>query len=482
MVFEYENHIAVDFETYYDDDNSVAKVGPHNYCGRPDFDAYLVSVYSKDIEFVGHPSEFKWELLKGKTVVAHNALFEWYVLDAIGVEINFTLVDTAALCRYMNVAGALADAMKGLYGVERDKSIRDVGMKGKHWKDFTAEEKVDVKEYALDDSKNAWQIWADYGDVWPEKEYQIWLHTCKMLRRGIRVDVKKLEEYLDILANKYHECLLNMPWVDAGAKPGSPKAVRELCRLKGLPVPKSFAKTDADFQAWIAEHKDEHKWISAFQDHKSINNFRNRLLSMKGRMDGDILYYDLLYGGTRTLRWAGRGSSQGGASVGGWNALTMRRDAMHGCDERSLIIPREGKKFLIADWCQIEPRILFVLCEKTELLKLIRAGMSVYEAYARTAGMYSGELPLNKADKSLYKMVKAIVLGLGYGMGAARFMEILKGRGIEKTLPEAKDMVYKYRYQDNPEISAFWKRLEAHMKSHSGAMVYRQPLPSGRSI
>ena len=478
MALDYEKHVAIDFETFYSDEYSVSTMGPHNYTKDPRFDAYILSAYCPEFQYVGHPSGFDWKLLSGRTVVAHNALFEWYILDALGVEIDFTLVDSAGVCRYMNVAGSLKDAIFGLYGETRDKTIRDDAMKGRHWHQFTPDEQHAINAYALQDSVDAWTIWDDFGSEWPEKEYRVWLQTCHMLRRGVRVDVAKLDSYVDILANEYHRCLSLMPWVEAGEKPGSPKAVKECCRDNGVPIPKSFNKKENDVKEWVEVYGEKFPWVQAFQDHKSVNQFRNKLLSLRNRLDGDTLHYDLIYAGTRTLRWAGRGA-ESDTSVGGYNILTMRKDAMFGCDERSLIIPRDGKKFIIADWAQIEPRILFVRVDKQSLLKLIRQGMSVYEAYARATGNWDRPEDLKSGDPKLYATFKAIVLGLGYGMGHEKFVS---SSGLDMPLPEAKDLVRRYRYVDNPEIQALWYEFGDEMTRYTGASVYRQELPSGRPI
>jgi len=164
--------------------------------------------------------------------------------------------------------------------------------------------------------------------------------------------------------------------------------------------------------------------------------------------------------------------------------LNQRKDVMFGCDERSLLIPPPGKKFVIADYCQIEPRIVF--CEvggKQELLDLIRGGMSVYEAYARATGRWKKPGSLKKEDNKLYQDVKSDVLGLGYGMGAKRYQDKLEeDTGIRYLESEVKQRINQFRYQDNPEIPQHWKKLEAAMKAYRGAEVYRLMLRSGRPI
>ena len=69
---------ALDFETYYDKDCSIKKLGFNCYFSHPDFDAYKLSVVGDDgTSFVGCPKEgFDWSILEGHRVLAHNASFD----------------------------------------------------------------------------------------------------------------------------------------------------------------------------------------------------------------------------------------------------------------------------------------------------------------------------------------------------------------------------------------------------------------------
>ena len=474
-------HISIDFETYYDDICSVSKLATYNYTRHPDFTAYLVAIYAEDFRYVGDIDNAPWEKLDGsRPVVAHNSMFEIAVIrwgkrnKKIPLFVTEIIQDTAAVCRFLNVAGALSGAMKGLYKEDRSKAIRDQDMKGKLPSTMSPELWEGVKAYGLQDAEDCWRIWDDFSGLWPQVERDVWWHSFRMLDRGIHVDIPKLEHYIDELGRQYHGCIQEMPWVEEGAKPGSPKAVRELCRKLGIEIPTSFNKTQPDVKRWIKENS-HHDWVKAFIDHKSINQFRNKLLNMQNRIDDKgVLRYDLIYGGTRTLRWAG----SGGEGSGGWNALNQRRGSIFGCDERSLLVPPPGKKFAILDYSQIEPRVIFTTTNNQAALDLIASGMSPYEAYARITNQWTRKEPLNDdTDSSLYKIIKAEVLSLGYAVGHKRFAEAT-GMSLER----AKELVIQYRYRDNVPVVRRWSEMEADMKAYRGCDVYRQELPSGRPI
>jgi DNA adenine methylase len=458
------DHIAIDFETYYDDDCSVSRLGPHNYTRHSEFTAYLVAIYAEDFRYCGDLAGAPWDRLDGsRTLVAHNSTFEIEVVrwgkrtGVIPDHVSEHIEDTAAVCRYLNVAGTLSGAMKGLYGEERSKAIRDKDMKGKLPRTMSPELWEGVKAYGLQDAEDCWRIWHDFSHV----------------------NMPLLAQYIDHLATCYHECITEMPWVEEGEKPGSAKAVRELCRKLGIAIPASFNKKMPDVKQWVTDNSD-HPWVNAFMDHKSINGFRQKLLNMQNRIDNGVLYYDMIYGGTRTLRWAGRGGEEGGS---GYNILNLRKEEMFGCYERHLLIPPPGKRFAIRDYAQIEPRIVFCLVGKENILEMIRQGMSVYEAYARANSLWSGSENLKAADPKKYGDIKSDVLGLGYGMGKARYQDkIEEDTGVRLPLQDVAARINRYRYQDNPEIPALWKLRERQMKAYRGAKVFQQPLKSGRPI
>ena len=80
------NTYALDYESYYDKECSIRKLGPLGYFNHPDFDAYLMSVVGDDgTNWVGHPKDFEWELLKGQRVLSHNASFD-ETLYLLGIE------------------------------------------------------------------------------------------------------------------------------------------------------------------------------------------------------------------------------------------------------------------------------------------------------------------------------------------------------------------------------------------------------------
>jgi hypothetical protein len=81
-----EDFVAVDFETYYRTAKpavSVESQGNYNYTRHEEFNAYLVSIFNKDISYVGSPKNAPWEKIKEKVWVSHNRNFDRHVYEAI---------------------------------------------------------------------------------------------------------------------------------------------------------------------------------------------------------------------------------------------------------------------------------------------------------------------------------------------------------------------------------------------------------------
>ncbi len=172
-------------------------------------------------------------------------------------------------------------------------------------------------------------------------------------------------------------------------------------------------------------------------------------------------------------------------------------------DFRALIIPRPGKKMIACDLSQIEPRVLAWLCKNHKLLEAVKGGMSVYEAFARANLGFTGAMS-KKSD--YYKLVKIMVLGLGYQAGWEKFITIcasdLGGNiDITKDDPEffeetdpftgeveripgygkrSKEIVAEFRTKNKNTVD-MWKQLDDGFKRSSGG-TFTVTLPSGRKL
>lgn len=186
-------------------------------------------------------------------------------------------------------------------------------------------------------------------------------------------------------------------------------------------------------------------------------------LSADGRRRGCLQYG----GAKRTLRWAGKGFQpqnlargeysddhegkikrrEGESDVAFWvrsHMLTnginsLLRGTAHWAYDiskltastvRGCIIPAKGKKFVVADYSNVEGRgLAWTAGEKTALM-VFKAGRDIY---CETAGKMFGLDPdyIKANRKDLRQIGKACELGLGYGGGVAAFLQFAKNLGLD---------------------------------------------------
>lgn len=473
--------VAIDFETYYDKVYSIKTMGVDAYINDPQFDPYLVAIYSDEIQFVGHPRDFDWDLVKNKNVVAHNARFDETVharCEELGIipkgKSPSRWYCTADLAVFLQAPRSLAGAARALLGVTLDKSTRDKLAKLTYKEACAKGLKQEVDDYALSDAKHCYEIFEKYHRDWPRLEKDISQQNREDGRRGVRVDTPLLKENITKLTHTLWEAGNKIPWDWSDNKtPLSPKALKLQCRKEGIRCPTSLAKDSSDCIAWEETYGDKYPWVGAMRDWRRANIMLKRVETIRDRLKDDVFPYTIKYFGGHTGRFSGDG---------GFNMQNMPRSENMGVDLRGLFIPREGKKMVIADLAQIEARIILWLAGDMATLETVAGGVSVYEAHAiRTMGYDPARGPLEEVDPDGYRLAKARVLGLGFGCGDKKFRVLAKTMcNIDMTAKEAKQTVVDFR-ATNPKIVNFWGRLQRDCAWSKGK-DFTVELPSGREM
>jgi hypothetical protein len=516
-------HIAIDFESFYSPVVSVKKMGVREYLDHPDCEVYLVSAYDgADLWVACEPQYFNWDLLDGRLIVSHNANFDAQVFSHLQEKNLISKAIrpaewncTANLAAFLGAPRSLDGAAKTLFNAEVLKDVRH-DMRGKRWTDLKPTQKERVRSYTCQDSKFSWQIWNQYAALWPWEERILSLITLGSCAYGIALDVAQLHQQLDILETQKRAALTNIPWVPA-KPPLSRPAFDAACEVEGLTPPASLAMSSEECDAWMELYGDRYGWIGAMRDFRRANMLAAKIIRMLNRIRANgRMPYELKYFGAHTGRDSGSGKI---------NLQNLPREPICGINLRSSIIASPGKKLIIADFRQIEARVLLFLVKDQIQLSLIHGGMSPYETHARTSMNWSGSGDYKKEAPRHYLLAKARVLALGYGAGwrkfnvmaylpaylgkdakeifaapvtesqAAAFMDYLsKFEKNKATLKKWKTrdsalvnewtnswlIVQDFRAK-NPKIIALWKHLDNALRAHAGD-TYRIRLPSGRIL
>jgi DNA polymerase len=475
-------YAAIDFETtYHKGQVDIGSLGVWHYLRHPSCEIYLVSVYTEDGVFVGHPKDFDFKSILDKEWVSHNASFDSEVYNRL-IEIG-QAPDclpprwhcSANMTAFFGASERnLADAARVHLGLDLSKDVRDQ-MNKKTWADIQADPVFleQVRQYALRDAEICYQLWMAKKDEWPEREQRLSELTMTQVRRGLPCDQEYLDNSIRNLSIAAFEAVHRLPWAEGDEE----KALSDIlfaaeCRKLGIEPPKSKAKGSVEALDWEEAHPDIN-WIADRRTYLRANLLRTKLLTMKDRIrDDGRIHFGVKYFGAHTGRWSGDTKL---------NVQGLTKETLHDANQRRVICVQDpSKKLIIADLSQIEPRVLAWMVNDWPFLDICRT-QSVYEAHARlTLGWDRGSL--KKEDPAMYALAKARVLGLGYGSGPTTFREFAKIYGVNLTPQEAKKTVTDFRTKEW-RIVDFWNDLDADLKlSARREEDYTVILPSGRNL
>ena len=484
------NRVIVDFESYYNlkEDVSASVQGVQNYAKTAD--AYMVSVVCTPlgIKFVGTIEQAQAEFSDAffddpqNEFWAANANFDQQFKEKYWMEASKRpwkcILDHGAT---EQLPGSLSGIFKTLFGEKVDKSLRD-WMNGKHYADLPTDRKQELLGYCLSDSAKEEQVL----NRLPEPsafEQSVAAHTRMSNRRGVLIDRDRLQIDREELLKHQHTSFLGIPWRNDD-KPLSAPALGRWAAARGIPVPASLAKDDEECGDLLDAHPQLAEVVGAMRRFRKAGALIAKLESVEARLtDDNVMPLELMYCGARhTRRWSSRGVNVQNLDKEPYWLTSDGKPAQdaHNVWLRRLLVPRAGKVFLILDFAQVEPRCLNWLVGNDELLALIRQGFGIYEAYARVAGLWKDPGPLKKLRPDLYKNVKAQVLGLGYGMGANKYMETAAKDGIVLNLAEAQQTVKTWR-ELNPKVTGMWKDFDALVRkaNQGNARKLEIQMPTG---
>ena len=309
-------------------------------------------------------------------------------------------------------------------------------MDGRHDTDLSPEEYRALVEYGGSDALECLELWERFSPEFPEIERQISSQKREATIRGVMVDVEYAKAALKELKRYHAEVVCDVPWFPE--KPvGSLPALRNAVIAMGIEPPKSFKKDDPGFLDWQKEHSDI-PFIAARQKAVAINMHSARIEGIIDSVDANgCSHPQFLFFGAHTGRDSGKSDS--GKSAG--NLLNLPRKPIlqgdehvfngKGVDIRGMYIARPGHKFVIYDYSQIEARFSLWLVDDTHMMEAMRREGNLYQANAVMMGWCKPGEKIKKEKPDVYRLAKCCVLGLGYGMGAAKFVDSCKSQGLE---------------------------------------------------
>ncbi|MBN9348284.1 MAG: hypothetical protein J0I48_19150 [Devosia sp.] len=494
--------VSIDFETASTLD--LRKTGAHEYARHPDtrilclsyaFEGAKVKRWKPGEPF---PQELADHVARRRHVHGWNVGFElviWnYVLlrqhpELCPLEVG-QLRDTMARAAYWGLPLSLDEAAKAV-GLPpefwKDKDGHRLMMQmnkprrtksGLSWWHEEDPAKLDrLQDYCDQDVVTEASVGALIPAL-PEEEQALWELDQKINERGVQVDLDMVDTLKGMASragadtNSYVEQLTN----------GAVKTITSTAALQtyltSIGSPIANLKKDTVQQRLDDPSTPDHEReiLELRLDGAKTSTAKLNAMIEASRHDGRARGALQFYGASRTGRWAGRliqlqnmprgtvklieqaleaianGMSDDLLEAFFGPLLGIVSSALRGC-----IVAKPGNKLVVADFAQIEARVVAWLAGQSDILDTFRAydagtGPDVYTYTARQNGSSNRQLG------------KVLVLACGFGMSWRKFKDTAKTYGLALTDEFAEQAVKTWR-ANNRMIVQFWWDCDAAAKA-----------------
>lgn len=489
--------MGLDLETY--SSAPLPKCGVYRYCDAPDFEILLFS-YAFDDEPVQTIDLASGETLPKEVIsaledpgiikVAYNAQFERVCLSRyLGHWLDpHQWRCTMVMAAYLTLPGRLADAAVALGTTEK---------KMEEGKDLIRYFSVPCKPTKTNggrtrnlpaDAPEKWAVYRQYNaqDVeterairkalekypLPEQEWELYALDQQINDRGVRVDRLLVKQAMRVDQAFSEQAFQRAQELTGLENPGSVNQLKAWLADQNMPM-ESLAKKLVQEKA-----KDAGGVVADLLNLRlelsktSVKKYEAiaRCLCRDGRVHGLLQFY----GASRTGRWAGRLVQAQNLPQNHLPDLNLAREMVKTGDEqlieilfgsvpntlseliRTAFIPKDGCRFIVADFSAIEARVLAWLANEEWVLDEFRGKGKIYEATASRMFHIPQETIVKGHPNYEYRQKgKQATLSCGYGGGVGA----LKAMGAKMPEEEMQPLVDAWR-SANPNIVAFWGALD----------------------
>lgn len=476
--------VTLDFETFYDTDYTLSgKINMSEYIRDSRFFTHGVGIKIRNNKAKWYSANRVRDAFKtidwSKTVLlAHNTAFDGFILSDVFGHIPAFYLDTLGMSRAVHGhhekhdLSTLAQRV-GLAGKTKGKAL--VNTKGVAT--LSAAQSKELGEYCVDDVDMTYAaFWSMYDHV-PDRELQLIDLTLRMFcDPQLEIDLPRVQDELEKEVGAKVAALLRAG-VTAESLMSNQKFAELLGKHTKVPMKHSlqtgrptfaFAKSDAGFQQLLTHSNPEVVALAeARLKIKSTIGETRAVRFIEAGKDGNKLPILLNYSGAHTHRWSGG------------NKMNLQNLKRGGELRRSILAPA-GHVVVVVDSAQIEARILAWLANQLDVVMAFANGEDVYKLMA--SAIYN--VPVKDVTDDQRFIGKICVLGLGYGMGAAKLQSTLEngvmGPPVQITLHECSRIVNIYRSK-NHNIVSLWKAMDGVLSAMgSGTTGTFGPLTYGR--
>ena len=526
--------LHLDIETY--SSAPLPKCGVYRYCDAPDFEILLLSYAFDDAPVVtvdmacGEtlPDAFLHALEDANVLkIAHNAAFERVCFSKhLGHWLDPAQWRcTMVMAWYQTLPGKLADVAVALNVTEKKmeegkdliryfsmpcKATKTNGGRTRNLPRHAPEKWATYKAYNAQDVETERAVYkALLHHSLPEHEWALYALDQRINDRGVRVDRLLVKNAMAVDLAFSQQAFQRARELTGLENPGSVSQLKAWLADMDMPM-ESLSKRIVQEKAAGAEGIVKELLELRLELSKtSVKKYESmaRCICKDGRVHG-LLQFG---GASRTFRWAGRLVQAQNLPQNHLPDLNLARDIVRSGDEeqlellfgsvpntlseliRTAFIPRDGCRFIVADFSAIEARVLAWLAGEEWVLEEFRGKGKIYEATASRMFHIPQETIVKGHPNYEYRQKgKQATLSCGYGGGVGA----LKAMGAKMPEEEMQPLVDAWRAA-NPNIVRFWNALgnaaseviEKHNSVRVGkVMVYRKEghmlirLPGGRDL
>jgi DNA polymerase I-like protein with 3'-5' exonuclease and polymerase domains len=478
---------TLDFETFWSQDHSLTKMLPLSYVMHPETEIISCSIKMDDADTDVYFGEAR----------VRSALEQIDWSDAMALGHNMSAFDamilawrfgirpkmwgcTLAMARPIHaitVGNSLAKLVQHYaLGVKDNAAL--LNTKGKHLKDFTTDELRDMARYNKADTDQCYALFKKLKPHYTAAEMWQIDATIRMLTEpAFNVDTELLRDALVKERNRKTTALLQLAELLDMDIDGDTSKVEDEVRVqllsaakfsdiltqRNVPIPMkpsptnpdkevpALAKTDQEFldlqesdDTVVAAAARARLAVKSTLLETRIEAFLEASAATQGRLPVTLNYC----GATTTGRWSGWAyNPQNLPRVSG-----KLSDALRNC-----MVAPAGHDVVVADLSGIELRVNMFLWKVPYAMELFKAPPDKADLYRYFAAHDLYNIEESEVSKVQRQVGKVAHLGLGFGAGGATFQKVAKMMGgVDMTLDEAKDVVFKYR-DAHVEIARGWR-------------------------
>lgn len=493
--------MSIDIETYSSED--LGKTGVYRYAEAPDFEILLFAYAFDDEDKVSQVDLACGEKLPHSVLealtdpniikTAYNANFERICLSAyLGLK-NFlppeqwkcTAVAASELGLPQNLAGVAA-----AFGLSEQKDARGKALIHYFSKPCkptksNGERTRNLPEHDLE----KWKAYKEYNiqDVVVERaikkklsrfpikdsEQRLWEIDQTILDRGVAVDETLTKNAILFQQTHKEKYTLRM------------QTLTHLDNVNSVTQLKQWVQKRTEAQIESLDKKAVKKLVQESKDDvlREVLNLRAELsktsiakyeavarsVCQDKRVRGILQFY----GANRTGRWAGRilqvqnlpqnhladlALARELVCEGNYDLFEMLFPVPQTLSEliRTMLIPSEGRRFIVSDFSAIEARVIAYLADESWRMNVFAEGGDIYCASA--SQMFKVPVVKHGINGHLRQKGKIAELALGYGGGVSALTSM---GALDMGIPEEElqPLVNMWR-ASNPAITHFWKTVE----------------------